>query len=122
MQATLTRLENLFDTDYAINRGRPEGRGPALGRYHGDVYYPGSAYYFSTLRAAEFCYSAEQPRIDAHACGARADPCLEPVRASTLASRNFLEHFAPHARRQLHPRHLQGTTPQFIRCAMRKHH
>src|SRR3546814_1496915 len=86
MQATLTRLENLFDTDYAINRGRPEGRGPALGRYHGDVYYSGGAYYFSTLGAAEFCYRAAQVGIAAHAWIARGDAYLETVRPYPRAS------------------------------------
>src|SRR3546814_17930696 len=93
MQATLTRLENLFDTDYAINRGRPEGRGPALGRYHGDVYYSGGAYYFSTLGAAEFCYRAAQLGIDAHDWIARGDASLETVRAYTPASGELSDQF-----------------------------
>jgi glucoamylase len=58
MQATLSRLEALFDAEYEINRNRPAGRGIALGRYKGDVYYSGGAYYFSTLAAAEFCFRA----------------------------------------------------------------
>ena len=29
-----------------------------MGRYAGDVYYSGGAYYFSTLGAAEFCFRA----------------------------------------------------------------
>ena len=54
--ATLRRLEALFESAYAINRDRPAGRAPALGRYASDKYYSGGAYYFSTLGAAEFCY------------------------------------------------------------------
>ena len=44
-------------------------RGPAMGRYAGDVYYSGGAYYFSTLAAAEFCFRAAL----AHCRGAGAD-------------------------------------------------
>ncbi|WP_158814788.1 glycoside hydrolase family 15 protein [Methylocapsa sp. S129] len=54
--ATLGRLENLFIQDYPINKSLPPGRGPAMGRYSGDLYYSGGAYYFSTLAAAEFFF------------------------------------------------------------------
>jgi glucoamylase len=58
--ATLARLEELFDASYKINQGRPENLGPALGRYAGDNYFSGGAYYFSTLGAAEFYYSLSE--------------------------------------------------------------
>src|SRR5262249_50433910 len=58
MHATLDRLESLFEAAYPINRNRPVHRGPALGRYAGDVYFSGGAYYFSTLGAAELCFLA----------------------------------------------------------------
>jgi hypothetical protein len=58
MHATLARLEALFDAAYPINRHRPPSHAPAMGRYAGDVYYSGGAYYFSTLAAAEFCFRA----------------------------------------------------------------
>jgi glucoamylase len=57
VMATLARLEELFDASYAINRGRAETRGPAMGRYADDRYFSGGAYYFSTLGAAEFYYA-----------------------------------------------------------------
>jgi glucoamylase len=57
VMATLARLEELFDTSYPINRHRPETRGPAMGRYAGDSYFSGGAYFFSTLGAAEFYYA-----------------------------------------------------------------
>ena len=56
-QATLTALEELFEAEYAINRDRPVDRGAALGRYAGDRYYSGGAYFFSTLAAAEFYFT-----------------------------------------------------------------
>jgi glucoamylase len=55
-QATLTALEALFEGEYAINRTRPQRHGIAMGRYPGDHYYSGGAYYFSTLAAAEFYF------------------------------------------------------------------
>jgi glucoamylase len=57
VMATLARLEELFEASYAINRGRAEIRGPAMGRYADDRYFSGGAYYFSTLGAAEFYYA-----------------------------------------------------------------
>jgi glucoamylase len=57
VMATLARLEELFGASYAINQGRAETRGPAMGRYAGDRYFSGGAYYFSTLGAAEFYYA-----------------------------------------------------------------
>ena len=90
MHATLDELERLFDKLYAINRERPRERGPAMGRYEGDTYFSGGAYYFSTLGAAEFCFRA----AETHARGsekrkpwlARGDAFLETVRAYTPAS------------------------------------
>ncbi len=56
--ATAARLEDLFATLYKINQNAPADRAPAMGRYAGDRYYSGGAYYFSTLGAAEFYYRA----------------------------------------------------------------
>jgi len=65
VMATLARLEELFDASYAINGHRPETRGPAMGRYAGDRYFSGGAYYFSTLGAAEFYYALAEAMADA---------------------------------------------------------
>lgn len=54
--ATLARLERLFAKEYPINRTRLADCAPAMGRYAGDTYYSGGAYYFSTLGAAQFYY------------------------------------------------------------------
>jgi glucoamylase len=56
MLATLAALERLFEEDYPINRTRPSDCAPALGRYAGDSYFTGGAYYFSTLGAAQFYF------------------------------------------------------------------
>ncbi len=54
--ATLRRLEQMFDRIYPINKDRPKECGTAHGRYEGDIYFTGGAFYFSTLGAAEFYY------------------------------------------------------------------
>jgi glucoamylase len=60
MLATLFALERLFEEEYPINRARPADCAPALGRYAGDSYFSGGAYYFSTLGAAQFCFLLAQ--------------------------------------------------------------
>lgn len=90
--ATLEKLEALFARDYAINHGRPEERAPALGRYSGDIYFSGGAYYFSTLVAAEFYYRlAAALRDDAYR--RRGDAFLETVRAFTPETGELSEQF-----------------------------
>jgi glucoamylase len=59
-QATLTALEELFEARYAINRDRPRGQAPALGRYAGDSYYGGGAWFLATLAAGEFYFKLAQ--------------------------------------------------------------
>jgi glucoamylase len=54
--ATLARLEQLFAKECRISRERALDCAPAMGRYAGDVYYSGGAYYFSTLGAAQFYF------------------------------------------------------------------
>ncbi|ACK49379.1 Glucan 1,4-alpha-glucosidase [Methylocella silvestris BL2] len=58
--ATLGRLEALFADAYTINTTQPGADAPAMGRYDGDRYYSGGAYFFSTLGAAEFHFKAAQ--------------------------------------------------------------
>ncbi len=55
---TLKKLEELFRAEYAINQGG--GQGIMFGRYKGDSYVSGGAYYFSTFGAAEFYYRLAQ--------------------------------------------------------------
>ena len=49
MQATLARLDALFAAAYPINHALDHGRGTAMGRYAGDVYFSGGAYYLSLI-------------------------------------------------------------------------
>ena len=120
MHSTLGRLEQLFDGLYAINRSRPRGRAPALGRYEGDVYFSGGAYYFSTLGAAEFCFLAAAAHArgsSAHAAWvAHGDEYLETVRAFTPASGDLSEQFDQRTGAQSSAKHLAWSYAAFISC------
>lgn len=120
MHATLDTLEALFDRLYAINRERPPARAPAMGRYEGDVYYSGGAYYFSTLGAAEFCFRAAAAQADDSAQRgewiARGDGFLETVRAFTPASGDLSEQFDQRTGAQTSAKHLAWSYAAFISC------
>jgi glucoamylase len=119
VQATLGKLEQLFDRLYPINRDRPRERAPALGRYEGDVYFSGGAYYFSTLGAAELCFLAAA----AHAPGdarkqwtTHGDEFLATVRAFTPASGDLAEQFDQRTGEQTSAKHLAWSYAAFISC------
>ncbi|HEX3912391.1 MAG TPA: glycoside hydrolase family 15 protein [Steroidobacteraceae bacterium] len=116
MHATLSRLEALFEAEYAINRNRGAGRAPALGRYAGDVYYSGGAYYFSTLAAAEFCFRAAAHSPAAKELMARGDAYLETVRAYTPPSGDLSEQFDQHTGVQRSAQQLAWSYAAFISC------
>lgn len=116
MQATLTRLEALFDAAYPINWSRSARTGPAMGRYADDVYYSGGAYYFSTLGAAEFCFRAAAGARDASAWIERGDGFLETVRTFTPPSGELSEQFDQHSGAQSSARHLAWSYAAFISC------
>lgn len=120
MQVTLERLEQLFDRLYEINRDRPPTRAPAMGRYEGDIYFSGGAYYFSTLGAAEFCFRAATANtVDGREAGkwvAHGDAFLETVRAFTPASGDLSEQFDQHTGQQTSAKHLAWSYAAFISC------
>jgi glucoamylase len=131
MQATLARLEALFDAEYPLNRNRPASRGPAMGRYRGDVYYSGGAYYFSTLAAAEFCYRAavgqcagregsrvSEERFVDQALMQRGDAFLETVRAFTPPNGDMSEQFDQTTGEQTSAKHLAWSYAAFISCVV----
>src|ERR1700733_1730584 len=118
MHATLARLEALFDADYPINRDRPSGRAPAMGRYAGDKYYSGGAYYFSTLAAAEFCFRAAVGSGVAPALVRRGDAFLETIRCFTPPSGDLSEQFDKTTGVQTSARHLAWSYAAFISCVV----
>jgi glucoamylase len=116
MHATLARLEALFDSEYAINKNRGGARGPAMGRYAGDVYYSGGAYYFSTLAAAEFCFRAATCSPATKELTDRGDAFLETVRAYTPPSGELSEQFDQHTGVQRSAQQLAWSYAAFISC------
>jgi glucoamylase len=119
MQATLARLDALFDAAYPINHGRAAGRGAAMGRYAGDVYYSGGAYYFSTLGAAEFCFRAAATGDDARHWNqwmGRGDAYLATVRAYTPAGGDLSEQFDQRSGAQTSAKQLAWSHAAFISC------
>lgn len=116
VHSTLERLDGLFDAEYPINRRRPPGRAPALGRYAGDVYYSGGAYYFSTLGAAELCFRAAA-REPARELIERGDAYLETVRAYTPPSGDLSEQFDQRSGEQTSAKHLAWSYAALITCA-----
>lgn len=115
MLATQRKLEALFDRDYAINHGRPRDRAPAMGRYAGDVYFSGGAYYFSTLAAAEFYFRLASECTGEIARGyfAQGDAFLETVRAFTPESGELSEQFDRQTGRQTSARKLAWSYAAF---------
>jgi glucoamylase len=116
MQSTLAQLELLFDAAYPINRERSERAGPAMGRYAGDVYFSGGAYYFSTLGAAEFCFRAAAQSADEGGWIRRGDAFLETVRAFTPPKGDMSEQFDQRTGAQTSARHLAWSYAAFITC------
>jgi glucoamylase len=116
MHATLARLEALFDADYAINKDRGPARAPAMGRYAGDVYYSGGAYYFSTLAAAEFCFRAAAQSPAMKPLTDRGDAFLETVRAYTPPSGELSEQFDQNTGVQRSAQQLAWSYAAFISC------
>jgi len=122
MHATLARLEALFDAEYAINKNRGAARGPAMGRYAGDVYYSGGAYYFSTLAAAEFCFRAAARSPAMKGLMDRGDAFLETVRAYTPPSGELSEQFDQHTGVQRSAQQLAWSYAAFISCTHARRH
>jgi glucoamylase len=116
MHATLQRLEDLFDSAYPINHNRPADRAPAMGRYRGDVYFSGGAYYFSTLGAAEFCYLAAAHSAGAAIWVSKGDAFLETVRQYTPENGELSEQFDQRTGAQTSARQLAWSYAAFISC------
>jgi glucoamylase len=116
MHATLQRLEDLFDSAYPINHGRPTERAPAMGRYLGDVYFSGGAYYFSTLGAAEFCYLVAAHSQQASVWVGKGDAFLATVRQYTPENGELSEQFDQRTGAQTSAKHLAWSYAAFISC------
>jgi glucoamylase len=115
--ATLDRLEAHFRQEYAINHGLTADEAPALGRYPGDTYYSGGAYFFSTLAAAELLFKAACDTRDGErrrTLLARGDRYLETVRRHLPESGDMAEQFDQSTGEPASARHLAWSYAGFI--------
>jgi glucoamylase len=105
-----------------------------MGRYAGDRYFSGGAYYFSTLGAAELCFraavgfsgAAHGPpamglagatgRETARDWVTKGDAYLATVRAFTPESGELSEQFDQHTGSQTSAKHLAWSYAAFISC------
>ena len=87
---TLNRLEELFAAEYALNR--KAGAALAIGRYTGDTYFSGGAYFFCTFGAAEFYYKLAAANADVGLI-AKGDAIMEMARRSIPPSGEISEQF-----------------------------
>lgn len=138
VQATVGALEVLFEREYPLNAGLQEGHAPALGRYAGDRYYSGGAYYFATLAGAQFYFclaeqlAAGEPLAqvpdnrqfrerlgdaDAASALARGDAFLRTVRAYTPTDGQLSEQFDQKDGRQTSARHLSWSYAALLSAA-----
>ena len=116
VQSTQTALENFFAREFPINRRRPAG--PLLGRYRGDRYFGGGAWYPTTLAAAGLYYRrAQGAAADRDALLARGDAVMEAVRGVTPADGALSEQVDRSTGQQTSARHLTWSYAAFIGAA-----
>jgi len=88
-----------------------------MGRYAGDTYYSGGAYFFSTLGAAEFCFRAAAGASDAARWIERGDAFLATVQAFTPVNGELSEQFDQRTGAQTSAKHLAWSYAALISCA-----
>lgn len=108
---TLKRLKGHFAGAYPINHAR--GIPFALGRYPGDRYFDGSAWYLGSFAAAEYEYRRAHLLRD-RAILARGDAIMEAVRTVIPPSGELSEQFHPQTGAQLSARNLTWSYAAFI--------
>jgi glucoamylase len=111
MRATLARIERHFASAYPLNRGRAATF--AFGRYPGDRYYDGNAWYLCSFAVAEFAYRRAALLRDADEL-ARGDAVLDAVRVHIPESGELSEQFHPETGAQLSARNLTWSYAAFI--------
>ena len=108
---TLQRLGERFAADYTINR--EVGAGLAFGRYPGDTYVSGGAWFICTFAAAEFCYKRAALRKDTSLIG-QGDAMLGMARQFIPASGEISEQFDQTTGEQTSARNLAWSYAAFI--------
>jgi glucoamylase len=118
IEMTQTAIEALFARELPINHNRPTGQAPALGRYYGDRYFGGGAWYPTTLAAAGLYYRRAQERgADRDALIAHGDRVMATVRALTPSDGALSEQVGRVTGAQTSARHLTWSYAAFINTA-----
>jgi glucoamylase len=122
---TQSAIEDFFAREFPINRGRAA---PALGRYRGDRYFGGGAWYPTTLAAASLYYRrARQPGQDSDALLKRGDDFMATVRKFTPPDGALSEQVDRATGVQTSARHLTWSYATFVSasklraCALARH-
>jgi glucoamylase len=91
-----------------------------MGRYEGDTYFSGGAYYFATLGAAELCFLAAASLARGSETRtswvAHGDAFLETVRVFTPPSGDLSEQFDQRTGEQTSAKHLAWSYAALISC------
>lgn len=109
--STLTRIKRHYAAAYPLNHER--GIPFALGRYPGDRYFDGGAWYLCSFAAAEFEYRRAALLHD-RSLVAHGDAILEAVRAFVPESGALSEQFHPSTGAQLSARNLTWSYAAFV--------
>ena len=112
---TQSAIEEFFAREFPINRGRAA---PALGRYKGDRYFGGGAWYVTTLAAASLYYRrARRAGAERAALLERGDALMATVRDLTPADGALSEQVDRATGQQTSARHLTWSYAAFISAA-----
>jgi glucoamylase len=115
VQKTQCAIESLFMREFPVNHGK---RAPALGRYKGDRYFGGGAWYPTTLAAASLNYRlARRPGQNRDALIKRGDAFMATVRELTPEDGALSEQVDRITGRQTSARHLTWSYAAFISAA-----
>jgi glucoamylase len=118
LHSTLRALEETFDHEFPVNRGRKPGFGPAMGRFKDDNYFGGGAWYPVMLGVASFYY-----RLAAYVGPSgmeylgRGDAMMRTVRKYTPDDGSLSEQFDRVGGAQTSARHLTWSYAAFITAA-----
>ena len=121
VQKTQQAIEALFAHELPINGTRLAGRAPAIGRYRGDRYFGGGAWYATTLAAAEFYFRvACFPQHDHAASIKRGDEFMSTVCDLTPDDGRLSEQVDRKTGRQRSARDLTWSYAAFVSAARRR--
>jgi glucoamylase len=114
VEQTQEAIEAFFADEFPVNRGRAA---PLLGRYRGDTYFGGGAWYPTTLAAAGLCYRRARHAADRDAIVARGDAFMQAVRDVTPADGTMSEQIDRVTGAPTSARHLTWSYAAFISAA-----